>query len=246
MIKIVTVCFDYGRSDIYRRMHKVLLYSIEKHMDDACVISNWLPEPKPTDRIRAYVSNTVKLEKWKEEFYDSEPGDRIAFLDCDLLVINDFSGVFENQFDIAYTYREDSKWPLNGGVFFCRVNEKTKQFMNTFTEVNDLMFFDEKFHRPWKQKYGGINQAALGYMLESGNHDCNILPLPCSTWNVCDEPYDLVNSKILHFKSGLRSAMFSGLIPECYQGPVELWKQYEAEMMEDSLQRNPEVVDNIV
>lgn len=236
MIKIILVGFDYGSSSIYKTMYDVLLYSIEKHVPDAMIISNWLEEPDPSNRIRAYISNTIKLRKWCQELESAYNGDCIALMDCDLLVIDDFSDVFEKDFDIAYTYREHSKWPLNGGVIFCRANKASRRFFNILLATNEKMYKDNKFHLQWKNKYGGINQAAFGYMLESVNlSEFNLLPLPCSIWNVCDIETDIEKSKIIHYKGPIRRAMFSsspGQVQPPFVPLVELWKQYQIEMLE--------------
>jgi hypothetical protein len=170
-------------------------------------------------------TNTAKLRKWVDivESTDSP----IILMDCDTIVLKDVSHVFENDFDIAYTKRPDEvKLPLNGGVLFVRPSEPVREFFRRWMWINDKMIEDKLFHRPWKRKYEGINQASFGWMLENYNH-IDITSVPCSKYNACDKVNweALDNVHILHIKSELRSACFhSGTR---FMEANRLWRKYD-------------------
>jgi hypothetical protein len=229
MLKVITTGFDYGESNKYDVLMKVFLYSVEKNCPKAQWICNWLEEPETDGIVRAFISNTVKLDTWVREMEMSDEGDCLVFMDCDMLVLDDLSPAFEEDFDLAYTYRTDSKWPVNGGVIFCKVNERSISFMKRFLEINNKMLQDKEFHQKYRDKYAGMNQAAFGYMLEEEPNICKMVPIPCAIWNVCGN-YDeaLENgAKVLHVKGQFRKHVFSNENPQKeLEKAIALWKSY--------------------
>lgn len=236
MNKIITVCFDFGNDNKFHKLHEVLVKSAKRNTE-AMIISYHLPEPKMKyNRTRAFISNSVKLEKWVEELRRCEEEDHIILMDCDMLILENPFDVFEENFDIGYTVRTNSKWPLNGGVIFIKKNMRSMMFMNTLLKINNNMLQDPEFHKKWQQKYAGINQAALGCALENEiyNHNrINIKSFPCAIYNACGEDlpnFDKNRTRILHVKGKLRQAIFGEIETEpvliC---PVSIWKEY-AEM----------------
>jgi len=234
MNKIITVYFNYGDSDKFEILHKIFIHSINANIPHCKTISYFLPEPEIRyNRSRAFISNSVKLEKWVEELRLCDDGDCIALMDCDMLVLSDFFDIFDENFDIGYTKRTNSKWPLNGGVLFIKKNIWSLMFMNTLLKVNNAMLEDVNFNREWQRKYGGINQAALGHMIE-GNMIFNIKAFPCAVYNACGEDlpnFDENKTKILHIKGKLRQAIFGETKTEHeLTYPVSLWKKCAGEL----------------
>ncbi len=231
MNKISTVVFNYGDNNKFDILHKVFMKSVVKNIPKVRTISYFLPEPEiKFDRTRAFISNSVKLEKWVEALHSCEEGDCVALMDCDMLVLSDFFEVFDEYFDIGYTIRTQSKWPLNGGVIFVKVNKRSLDFMNLFLTINNSMLKNFEFHKKWQEKYAGINQAAFGFMLE--HQSCinvDIKSFPCAIYNACGEdlPVDENITKIIHIKGKLRQAIFGEIKTEPeLESSVLLWNKY--------------------
>jgi hypothetical protein len=227
--RIITVCFDFGDSEKFHILHKAFKKSVLKNTKAELISYHLCEPPMKYNRTRSFVSNSIKLKKWVEELRLCDDGDNIALMDCDMLILNDFFDVFDENFDIGYTKRTNSKWPLNGGVIFVKKSNWTLMFMNTWLKVNNMMLEDIEFHKKWQEKYAGINQASFGYMLE-GNMIYNLKPFPCKIYNACGEDlpgFDENVTKILHIKGKLRQTIFKEIEaePESIR-PASIWNMY--------------------
>lgn len=163
--------------------------------------------------IRAFEANTSKLEYWRHAVCTAADGDRIALLDADTMVVQPLTPVWTYAFDLAYTQRRhDGTLPLNAGVIFVRVSDRTRRFLTQWRDENRRMLRDRIYHAPWRRKYGGMNQAAFGRLLEQTGPDAlDVLPLPCLEWNCEDSSwaaFDPRVTRIVHLKSALRLALF--------------------------------------
>ena len=129
------------------------------------------------------------------------------------MILRPLNAVWDLPFDVAYTVRP-RLLPLNAGVVFVRVSDRVRAFMTAWRDENRRMLTDTQHHQVWRRRYGGINQAALGAVLESPRTDgLAITPLPCSEWNCEDSTwraYDPDVTRIVHLKSQLRIALFHG------------------------------------
>jgi hypothetical protein len=229
---IVIISFDYGDDNRFSILHEVLLKSIKKNVSNAEIISHHLQEPEMKfNRTRSFISNSIKLRKWTEEIRKCGKGDNVVLMDADMLILGDPFKAFKEDFDIGYTKRTNSKWPLNGGVVFIKVDKWTKTFMNTWLKNNDIMLEDLEFHKKWQQKYAGINQASFGYMIENFGFLFKLNPFPCKIYNACGEDlpdFDENVTKILHVKGKLRQAIFGEIETEPeLQYPVSIWNEYK-------------------
>lgn len=235
MLKIIILSFDFSGYEVFDKLNNALIYSIEKHEPRAKWISTRIPEPQLHGRLRGFVANTIKLNYWNKELQQSSDGDHIVFLDADTLLVNPINDVFNNNFDVAYTLRTRSKWILNAGVLFVKVNERSRAFFRRFTEINNMMFKDQSFHDLYKVKYAGMNQAAFGYMLEKEPYHATLLPLPCGIWNACGEDWLSINDKtrIIHINGQARKAIFGGKPEGETIKPYNIWNQYYREWRDD-------------
>jgi hypothetical protein len=174
------------------------------------------------------LANTRKLEIWQEAVEAAPAGEVLGLLDCDLLILGDLSEIDLLRFDIAYTARPPgAAYPLNGGVIFARVSERSRCFMADWRKLNARMLADPRLHEPARQRFGGINQAALGVLL--GRSGVDARALPCATWNCEDASWSSFNprTKIVHVKSQLRQACFGERALEAWSRPlVDLWKRH--------------------
>lgn len=235
-MKIITVSFDY-RNDWYSRLVRAFKNSINLYMPDVGLTEyryDFNETLNNSNRSAPYIYNTFKLDRWVDILKNTN--ENLALVDCDMIMTNRIDDVWENDFDIAYTYRR--KWsltkkgiPYNGGVIFVRPNERSIRFFERLSTINKMMLDDQVFHRTWSKKYAGINQSAFGYMMERESNFCKMHPLPCPVWNSVDESWGNFNSetKMVHIKSKLRKYCLGVLkpVPAKYSFLTDMWKWFE-------------------
>ncbi len=275
-MKIVTVQFDYPGKDRYKRLLTAFRNSVRYHMPDAELVHVHLKPPVDMPaRKKSFASNTVKLQAWIDQLNaTTEP---VLLADCDMLMNAPVGDVWNYDFDLAYTYREESigherrveplykvvngrkvrtgpkrhpmgpgtrfgdkRWPpFNGGVMFVRPTEPAIRFMRELLSVNNQMMKDQRFHQQYRDVYGGLNQAAFGYMMEHSKDDgLKAMKLPCSEWNACELHWSNYNgrNRLIHIKSSLRKYVLGEKeCPPQYQSIVKLWSKFEKMKFKEEL-----------
>lgn len=225
----------FGENPRYLRMARVLDYTAALHCAGWDRQVRRIEPPPITDAHMAaaasHVYNTQKMESWYQAVMAAADGDRLALLDADMMIVRPLDDVWDLPFDYAYTTK-DSRFPFNSGVMFLRVSPKVRAFVQAWRDENRRMLREYDFHMPWRKKYGGINQASLGYALDSGlAADLTIARLPCPEWNCEDtswRTFDPAVTRIVHIKSQLRLAIFQDGRPPEKSGPIiQLWRGLE-------------------
>jgi hypothetical protein len=88
--------------------------------------------------------------------------------------------------------------------------------MDLWLDSNARMRADRKLQSVWR-RYQGINQRALGQLLEERRHELgDVRQLPCAEWNCEDSAwpsFDPAITRIVHVKSALRDAVFHSPTP---------------------------------
>ncbi len=211
-MKAVCVYFDAldyheYHKDEHHRMAQVLRSTwrknskvpIEFHNLGNVTITNNIT--KPHHNTRRY-ANTLKLEWWVKCF-DQDT----IFLDCDMICLRDVSDGFDHIDYAGLSYLVNRNTPFNGGVFFVKYNERGKGLMKDLLDINQQMFDDPEFHRPWNKKYAGQNQAALGYLLEHTYPDIDFLP---PEFNLCYPYKNWEKARLVHIHNGkTRGGLFN-------------------------------------
>jgi len=235
-MRIESVWFGSG---IYERMARVFLATAHRHCPD-WQINLRNVDVRDLDRhpraLPSHVANTQKMEEWNDIVQRAPNGSRLLLIDADTFFTRGITDVWRMRFDIAYTTKE-SRFPFNSGVVFVRANPRVKAFFRAWAEINREMLLDARSHAPWRRKYGGINQAAFGRMLESDAATMvQVIGLPCQEWNCEDSSWASFSperTRIVHVKSALRRAIFSGCPLSARKWGVrplvDLWCQIEAE-----------------
>jgi hypothetical protein len=219
---------------MYARMARVLDYTARRHCP-RWVVNVRQTEPEPVigeHRETIAVVNTQKLGIWCRIILEAPVGDRICLIDSDTFLVNGLDDVWDRDFDIAITVR-DFVLPLNAGVVFVHVTPQSKTFMQRWYDVSAAMYADIPYHVLWRKKYGGMTQASLGNILESGDHGANVLTLPCREWNCedsCWGKFDPAATRVVHVKSGLRRLIFNGDVGDPERPG---WRQYPGWTNED-------------
>ena len=224
-MQIVTVCFDYPDRPEFGKLLNVFRSSVKRNMPDAEYIE-YRPKPPEYDgRNHGYLDNTFKLDIWYEHMMTADQP--VIFIDCDMLALRDVSYVFDMNFDIAITACPRGYMvPLNGGVIFAKPNWRARVFFQRLKEINQKMYDDYEFHKPWQDKYHGMNQSAMGYVLEKYSESINIKALPTLEFNAieCDWKYVRDRTCFLHINKGLRRAILANKQPAgALAKAMELW-----------------------
>jgi hypothetical protein len=231
--------FGSGAWDQYPRMARVLAATAAQHCPAWTIQIEALDPPRRRGHIPAgYVDNTHKLDRWCAIAEAAPDGTPLLLLDADTMVLRSLDPIWDQPFDLAYTVRPAwSRYPLNAGVIFLRVSDRTRAFLTAWREENGRMIADPDRHMPWRKRFGGMNQAALGAVLTSlAVASLALLPIPCAEWNCEDvtwSAFDPAVTRILHVKSQLRLAIFEGVSGMARWKPlVALWRAAERAALE--------------
>jgi hypothetical protein len=226
------VQFDYAGTDRYDRLARVFNQSVAMHYPEAKLHMIRIPPPREVKKNSGMTSNWYKFKAWSQFLDMRQDGDRVIFMDADLLVVRSLHDAFERDFDVALTKRTNANWPYNGGVVFINVNQATREFVRMWGEIDDQMYNDSAFHEPYKRHYRGQNQASLGWMVEHDAGKTHIVELPCAEWNACNEDwmrFDRKTTRVVHIKSNLRRAVLGELPnwPSKLKPICKLWAAVE-------------------
>lgn len=229
MTQLYACYFGAGLRDQWPRLARVLAHTAAQHCPGWTVQIEAIARPRPQGRVSAgYIDNTHKLDRWDAVAAAASDGTQLLLMDADTIILRPLDSVWALPFDVAYTVRPaTSRFPLNAGVIFLRVSDRTRAFLRAWRDENRAMLQDAARHQPWRKRCGGINQAALGAVLASSTStaDVAIARLPCAEWNCEDSTwpaFDPAVTRILHIKSQLRLAVFHGV------SGVARWKQLVA------------------
>lgn len=234
--RIEAVWFGDGK---YERMAQVFAATARRHCP------GWDLNLRKVDALdlhahrsasQGHVSNTQKLEDWNAIVQAAPDGARILLIDADTFFTNPIDDIWEQDFDLAYTVKR-SQFPFNLGVIFVRVSDHTRTFFTAWTEQNRRMLLHKVIHRQYRSRFGGINQASFGRVLETqAALAVNLLGIPCSEWNCEDSAwsmFDPADTRIVHVKSALRRAIFDSSKEDMAKPGVarlvEMWRGLEAE-----------------
>lgn len=212
MRRLVSCYFD-GLGINWPRMARVLAYTAGLHCPGwQLALTQLAPPVRRFTENTNHLANTAKLAHWCDAVSAAADGDELLLIDADTFIVRPLDDLWESPFDVAYTVRPPGyPMPLNAGVIFLRASPTTQRFMVAWRERNQQMLRDRALLARW-WKYRGINQAALGSLLEEeGGELGHLLPLPCREWNCEDSSWESFApdvTRIVHVKAALRRAVF--------------------------------------
>lgn len=178
------------------------------------------------------VSNAQKAHFNTQTVQEAGEGELLLLLDCDMMATGSLLSLQKMDFDLAVTERmPGAPYPVNTGFLAYRVSPQVRAWQQAWLDITLKMLSDRPFHRPWHSRWGGIHQAAFGWLLENPPCQLNILHLPCSEWNSTDDTWELFdeNTKLVHLMAALRAAAVGHLsiISPKVRLLAEKWKAYE-------------------
>jgi len=233
---ILSVVFKYGDDKKgYGRLVRVLEESI--HVNFPAAKAEIIETAPPSRNGRRGMAqhlgaNTHKLRIWND--FIQQATEPVVLSDCDMMVLHDFSEVFEGNFDIGYMVRtgraNKRRIPYNGGVVFVKPTEGGKRFIKIWKDINDVMDKDAAFHKQYRAVYAGMNQASFGYLMEHPVEGVTLKQFPCRIYDACSEDWDTLDmekTKIVHIKSKLRKAIINGDIIGKWKSIILAWRDLE-------------------
>jgi len=150
------------------------------------------------------------------EFLDRRENATI-FLDSDILINDCFDELMATEFDIAFTFRNWKKWPINLGIIYIKNNTNNKAY-NFFKEwyYQFLSLKDEQ--KVWGGDQDLIHEKfrnldfSVGNQFEARFEDYQIKFLSCNEYNYSSEMNEPMleypsNTKVLHFKGARKKYM---------------------------------------
>jgi hypothetical protein len=180
-----------------------------------------------SDSRGTFGTNSAKLARWASFIESCADGERVLLIDADCYVRSPLHTAFAAPFDIAFTRKkEHGPLPFNAGVVVVRVSDTSKRFMRQWLALNDAFMADRNSYTPYERRFGGINQAALGALLERGGHGATIEWLAASEFNSCHAPLWCNPGRIVHVKSHLRKAVIMRLARGPYAPLIIEWWAY--------------------
>ncbi len=241
-MKIISVVFDFDNAGRYEKLARVFEHSVRKNCPGAEFALIKMAAPPPKGGKRCFDSNTVKLEEWARQLAATDHD--VVFMDCDMVVLRDLADAFKDpNFDVGITTRRavpfqssGGSLPINGGVIFIRNNEAGREYVDTLVKKNREMYEDKSKHDPWRAKYGGMNQAAMGYLQDHpGGMRARVKHFPCNIWNACKPEWMGVSTEtyVVHIKSDLRRAALNDVrdntIDQRFYVAINVWRKLAAE-----------------
>lgn len=230
---VATVVFG---DPVFTRMANVLEYSVRVNMPEAIFIRIDAPPHEHIKGIPTHCPANAHKKKYWADVVHEHPGEQIALLDCDTLLLNDISSVFdEYDFDLAYTVR-NHRVRINAGVMFVNSTHAARRFFDKWSYTQQVFLSEEE--RPKLtarlRKYAGLDQAAFASALEAVDFEFKTVELPCEIYNSVDQTwhcFDEKTTKILHVKGKLRRF---GVIQRdeaekhpTISKPMRVWREYE-------------------
>lgn len=238
-MKATLIASCFGPNQMYARLARVLEHSARVHCPGWDIQVRTITPPRLTSAMRnaGHIENTVKMEHWAEAVAAAPDGACLLLTDADMMVTRPLDDLWALDFDLAYTVRE-THLPFNSGVVAVRVGPALRLFIEAWRQEQRTMLGNAVYHQVWRQRFGGINQAALGKMLtrQAEFSSVRILALPCREWNCEDtawKQFDPKVTRLVHIKSALRRAVFglSTAHPPELAPLIQRWHDFEREKM---------------
>jgi hypothetical protein len=201
-MRCITTYFDWPGNNVFKALHALMRRSFQNNRVPLESIK--MEVPAKSNRPQ-FDSNHEKLILWGDIL--NSTNEDIIFLDTDMFLLRDIRLGMKNVKHIGITYRDAGYWPpINGGVVFIRNTPESRQLIKDWVAADKELYANPTEHMRWKQKYAGINQSSLGYIIETTNAKKYITKLKCRDYN-CVEPWThWKQSAIIHIKGRLRQA----------------------------------------
>lgn len=238
----------------YERHARVLEYSALKNTPGWAVHVRQIADAafraaRCRGNASSYSYNTHKLMDWEQVVREAPEGEQLLICDADLMVLRPLDPIWDLDFDVAITEKRGlTKLPLNGGVVFLRVNARSRAWFAAWLDWNMRLLANGPLHDALRRKYAGMNQAALGGLIESGDSDrlAFVREIPCREWNCESATWRMFDEtappRIVHVKGALRRALMDPRSENALADPqrkaiAAIWRQLERDAVAQEARR---------
>jgi hypothetical protein len=232
-MKIVTTLFEYPNYPYqYKKLHAVLQESCKHFMPDVefhTIYGRIVESNIKSDRPVGYTANTLKLSAINK--YVQTADDDLLIIDADMMCTGPGYHAFDDSFDIAYTMRTKLRPggpTINGGVMMVSNTQQARDWFQLYEIVNRQMYTNVQFHDRWNKKYTGMNQSAMGYMLEESWLKAGIHEYKTQPWNAVDGDWENIDDStvFVHCKGQLRKVIVKNSGPATLAPIVKKWYDF--------------------
>lgn len=175
-----------------------------------------------------------KIERLQKLVHQLRQGDNLMVADVDIYFLDDPFKAFENDFDFAITTRcHPYRWPVNGGVFFLRINDRARRFVDFYLKQCQeptwpplVEFRGGKPYNPdweigqdflcavWQAK----DDVMVPEIIDAG-HEYNFCPNTdvfglAGARDMIEAAYREKMAKVLHLKSELKLCIYDGYMED--------------------------------
>lgn len=192
-----------------------------------------------------------KIERLRNVTKNMRNNDRLLVADADLYFLDDPFTAFDKDFDLAITTRchewkfNGREYPVNGGVFFFRINDKTRKFVNFYLQQCEnpnwppLVKLRKELGRVYTPDWEIGQDFLLAAWENRDELDLNIVDLG-PEYNLCPNTdyfgvrkaqqlikvaYETKSAKVLHLKSELKLSIYDDWMEDAviHQGGRKEW-----------------------
>lgn len=212
----------------YPRMIDMLFRSIRLfHPQSTCTVltdsqTSLKLVSRPFKRVNSNLDHSALMlsrsQAQLRHVQDSDFLQPLILIDSDILINSSLSHIFEQDFDIAVTWRASFRMPINGGLLILNNKRpnKTKYFFQNFIDIYEKRYAEQA---SW---YGdqlalrdciGLHHKYMAHEKIIEVNGCRILLLSCETHNFSpnncyeDINHPLNEKCILHFKGARKRLM---------------------------------------
>jgi hypothetical protein len=194
----------------------------------------WVRVPKEQVRGRRAL---CKIEQLVKVVSNMKKGDRLIVADVDMYYLDDPFKAFEKEFDMAVTTRfHQYRWPVNGGIFFFRINKHSRSFIDFYLmqcrepSWEPLLKFMKDIKRPYTPDWEiGQNFLCAAYFERGSKARALKLIDVGPEYNFCpntdvfgikkaremiEQVYKQKAVKVLHLKSELKMCIYDGYMED--------------------------------
>ena len=253
-MKVVTGIFNSSNPK-YGKLFKIFLYSLKKNTNVEVVVyhadlsSSYMQEiekkvggiefiPIEFKLVEGIEKASQKVFLW-QQIIELQKENDIVITDCDLLVVNDFKDVFNNDFEVGHTVKDfEDLFHVNGGLIFLKDIEKGKMFFREWCNMVKSILTNKAEAKKAMDLHGGADQAAIYYIFGKMKpyantivKDINMTALPSSIYNLHKRWEDFNDrTKIIHYKGDWISMLNSGdnYKKACSVNSGWRWENYES------------------
>lgn len=225
---------SFHKTNVKYSFFYIVHYEISPIFQKACqnIYPNlvFVKKERETDNYVKINSSRFKhfIEVIKDYFSD---GDKILIIDCDTLILKDFSSVYSQKFDIGFTYKVTG-FPINFGVIFGKISIKFHETINYIYNDLKLTLENRRSLKFATAISGAADQHSINKLVNSdlltpdnfspalrkklfeniselsiNNHSVGVKFLDCDLYNQTECVSDFDNVNIVHYKSGWHLAL---------------------------------------